>query len=153
MTARGGEPTPAPVGAPAVDPPGRRRHGSRDVGGSGGVVPASRQQGWRSPRPPVVLASGIGLRPFLVQRVSRSVRPPRTLSAGALWQDIGFALHTLRKAPVFTLVSLMTLALGIGGSPGASVAEGIVARKWGIEARFPSTLRHFLDSEANSGCV
>ena len=46
----------------------------------------------------------------------RSVRPRKTPLAGALWQDIGFAFHTLRKAPVFTLVSLMTLALGIGGS-------------------------------------
>ena len=69
-------------------------------------------------------------------RWSRSVRPRTTPSVGALSQDIGFALHTLGKAPVFTLVSLITLALGIGGSPGASVAEGIVARKWGIEDRF-----------------
>ena len=56
----------------------------------------------------------------------RSLRPPKTPSVGALWQDIGFALQTLRKAPVFSLVSLITLALGIGGSlAGLAVATGM----------------------------
>ena len=68
-----------------------------------------------------------------------------------LWQDVRFTARTLRRAPAFTIASLLTLALGVGATTAIfSVIDGVLLRP--LPYAYGDRLVH-VSQPANAGAI
>ena len=69
------------------------------------------------------------LAPLRQAHVPDPVTPglPSSRVVGDLWQDVRYAVRVLRRRPVYALLSVLTLALGVGGTAAVfGVAHGVL---------------------------
>src|SRR5205814_550219 len=60
----------------------------------------------------------------------RHARPSTGPAMRDLWQDIRFAIRTLRKTPTFSFLAIITIGLGVGANTAAfSMVHGVLLRR------------------------
>jgi predicted permease len=65
-----------------------------------------------------------------VDQTKEAIRDIRMTWIDSMWQDVGYAVRTLRRAPAFTLTAIVTLALGIGATTAVfSLINGVLLRE------------------------
>lgn len=94
----------------------------------------ARREYWRSVLSPSILdlrreTRGMPLPPGVSPRPSRGDGLVRSLLA-----DLKYAVRTLTKAPAFTLVAILSLALGIGPNTAIfSLVDAVLFQDWGVD--------------------
>src|ERR1017187_6625636 len=64
-----------------------------------------------------------------------------------IWQDLRYALRTLRKSPAFTLTAILSLALGIGANTTIfTVVHGVFLNPLPIQKASELLSAHTLDT-------
>ena len=65
-----------------------------------------------------------------VDQTKEAIRDIRMTWLDSMWQDVRYAVRTLRRAPAFTITAIVTLALGIGATTAVfSLINGVLLRE------------------------